>query len=98
MFNIIDFETGLKIDFILRKPSEYAKIAFSRRQIYTSFGFSVWVVTIEDLILAKLIWIQQIENERQENDNRTLLHNPTIDTFYLKQWATAMNIQTFDLI
>lgn len=98
MFNIIDFETGLKVDFILRKPNEYAKVAFSRRQIRSSFGFPVSVVSIEDLILAKLLWIQQIVSDRQKNDIRTLLLNPSIDKEYVEQWASNMNIKTFDLI
>ena len=98
MFNIIDFETGMKVDFILRKPSEYAQVAFARRQVSHTFGFAVWVVSLEDLILAKLMWIQSIFSDRQVNDIRTLLLNPNVDLAYLKEWSKITNIKTFELI
>lgn len=53
IFNVIDFETGIKIDFFIKKSSEYDEMAFSRRQYLIDFGQGIWVTSIEDLILAK---------------------------------------------
>lgn len=97
MFNLIDFNTGYKIDFILRKNTEYAKVAFSRRWLSNDFGTSVWVISLEDLLLAKLIWIQQIYSDRQANDIQQLLHATTINKDYLRYWIKELNINTYTI-
>lgn len=33
MFNVIDFETGFKIDFIIRKDTEYRQVEFTRKKM-----------------------------------------------------------------
>lgn len=98
MFNLIDFETGFKIDFILRQDSDYGRTAFSRR-IYdaTALAIPIWVITLEDLILAKLIWIQDIYSDRQIVDIQQLLRNSATDYAYLHQWISILHLNTFDL-
>ena len=54
MFNVIDNSTGLKIDFVLRKPTEYRQIEFDRQIREVVFGFMAWVVTAEDLLISKI--------------------------------------------
>lgn len=98
MFNLIDLQTNYKIGFILRKPSEYAAVAFSRRRKITQNGKDFWVIAIEDLIIAKLLWIQELFSERQANDIHHLLRNPEIDKSYLLDWCEKMHLKTFDLL
>ncbi len=62
------------------------------------FGEEVWVIAIEDLILAKLIWIQEIFSDRQTNDIRNLLKNPEIDRQYLDNWVFELKLNVFDLL
>ena len=97
MFNLIDFKTGYKIDFILRQNGQYANIAFGRRQQNDSFGFPVSVITIEDLILAKLRWIQTLFSERQLSDVQMLLQENGIDIGYVRHWIKELNINTYQL-
>lgn len=97
MFNLIDFNTGYKIDFILRKNTEYAKVAFSRRWKSNDFGFPIWVISLEDLLLAKLLWIQELYSDRQANDIQQLLNGETIDKNYLYFWIKELNINTYKL-
>jgi hypothetical protein len=97
MFNLIDFNTGYKIDFILRKNSEYAKTAFTRRWLSEDFGAPVWVISLEDLLLAKLLWIQQIYSDRQANDIQQLITADTIDREYLQFWINELNINTYTI-
>lgn len=97
LFNVIDFSTGIKIDFFIRKENEYDKIAFNRRQKLTDLGQGIWVTSAEDLILAKLKWIQQLVSDRQLNDIRNLLENPQLDKVYIHYWITNMQLNTFDL-
>jgi hypothetical protein len=98
MFNVIDHLSGFKIDFILMKDTEYSKLAMSRRQSFDDIFGKVWVIAIEDLIIAKLNWIQTLFSERQAIDIESLLQNPTIDHDYLQYWVKKLNINTFNLL
>jgi len=97
MFNIIDHSTGFKIDFIIRKESEYFILAFQRRQRIREFDTDLWVINLNDLILAKLIWIQQLQSEKQKFDIENLLLNPEKDMEYILKWCNKLKLQTFNL-
>jgi hypothetical protein len=98
MFNVIDHRTGYKIDFMLKKFSEYREQEFERRQFTTTFGFPMWVVSLEDLILSKIIWIQEYQSERQIEDVKNLLRNDKADMAYIQVWCRKLSLNTFNLI
>ena len=97
MFNVIDHESGYKIDFIIRKNSDYRRLEFERRIRTNVYGFDVWLVSIEDLIISKLIWIQELQSERQINDIHSLLENDTVDHAYIHHWCHELDLQTFNI-
>jgi hypothetical protein len=97
MFNLIDFKTGYKIDFILRKNDEYSETAFSRRWLSNDFGHPIYVISLEDLILAKLLWIQQLYSDRQATDIKQLLQSDEVDRKYLKLWIEKLNIKIYEI-
>ncbi len=98
IFNIIDHETGFKIDFILRKDTEYYRLAFNRREKIKELDMELWVIRLEDLILAKLIWIQQSQSEKQIQDIENLMLNPDKDMNYIKKWCNELNLRTFNTL
>jgi hypothetical protein len=98
MFNIIDHQTGFKIDFIIRKETEYFNLAFQRRLRIHELDTDLWVIRLEDLIIAKLIWIQEYQSEKQIVDIENLLLNPDKDLTYIRRWCTILQLQTFNLI
>ncbi len=98
MFNVIDHATGFKIDFIVRKETEYDNLAFQRKQRVKEFETELWVIDLNDLIIAKIIWIQQYQSERQIFDIENLLLNPEKDLSYINKWCNALNLQTFNLL
>jgi hypothetical protein len=98
MFNVIDHRTGYKVDFMLKKFSEYREKEFERRQFTTMFGFPMWVVSLEDLILSKIIWIQEYQSERQIEDIKNLLRNDKADMAYIQVWCQKLTLNTFNLI
>jgi hypothetical protein len=55
-FNVIDLETGWKVDLIIRKSRVFSVEEFSRREKAEMLGVSVFVATAEDTILSKLEW------------------------------------------
>ncbi len=97
MFNAIDTRSGLKIDFVIRKNSLFRRTEFERRSRQKLFGHEAWVVSLEDLILSKLIWIQEIQSDRQKEDIRSLLEN-NVDGAYLSKWVKELNLITFGLL
>ncbi len=97
MFNIISNETGFKIDFIILKRDEYSLVAFNRRQLLNLGNVALYVISIEDLIIAKLKWIQQLYSERQFTDIQNLMLNETIDQHYLLSWRDKLKLNTFNL-
>ena len=97
MFNIIDKKSGYKIDFIVRKESEYRILEFKRKVRTNIFGIDAWIVTLEDLIISKIEWIQQLQSEKQIEDIKTLLLNPLLDKDYLVKWCDQLHLNTFDL-
>ena len=97
MFNAIDHRSGYKIDFIVRKSSPYRKLEFERRSRSKILGFDVWLVSAEDLIISKLIWIQDIQSDKQREDIQSLLENPEININYIKIWIKELNLKTLDI-
>ncbi len=98
MFNVIDQTTGVKIDFIVMKSDTYSQLAMKRRKSFMEVGGVVWVIAIEDLVIAKLQWIQVLFSERQAQDIESLLRNPNLDHAYLREWVNRLKLTTFDLI
>ena len=75
IFNIIDHRSGYKIDFVVKKNTAYRKAEFNRKREVETFGFKTWLVSAEDLILSKLIWIQELQSEKQMEDGFEWLSN-----------------------
>ena len=97
IFNIIDHSTGFKLDFILRKDTEYFINAFSRRKRIFEFDTELWVICLEDLIIAKTIWIQEYQSEKQIQDIENLLMNPEKDIDYILYWCNELKLKTYNL-
>jgi hypothetical protein len=96
MFNIIDTESALKADLILRKHRPFSQEEFRRRIPTQILGTQVDIVTPEDSILSKLEWSLESGSERQFQDaaNVATLNAKTLDLSYLKQWARELRIET----
>jgi hypothetical protein len=98
MFNIIDFQSSYKLDLIVLKPDNYRQTEFQRRVRSEVLGFGVYLVCPEDLILSKLIWIQELMSDRQMDDLKHLLALKDLDWDYLIGWAQTLQLKTFGLI
>jgi hypothetical protein len=95
MFNIIHSQALVKIDFIIRKNHPFRIEEFRRRVRRRLDGFDGFVATIEDLILAKLVWAQELKSEIQVRDVRTLIaiNREKIDVGYLTRWAGEIGVE-----
>lgn len=57
-----------------------------------------WVISGEDLILSKLIGIQQSESGRQIEDIKAVMGNADLDWTYIREWAQRLKLRTFELL
>ena len=93
MFNIIHNEWVIKADFIIRKNEEYRKEEFYRRQKMVIEDASIFVVSVEDLILSKLVWGKQSQSDLQLGDVRQMISTVSgLDWRYMKKWAIVLGI------
>src|SRR5438309_9973496 len=53
--------TGFKADFVVLKSEPFRQNEFTRRIPMEFFGRTIYVVSPEDLIISKLIWIQELQ-------------------------------------
>jgi len=98
MFNVIDFKSGFKVDFIIKKESDFRLNEFSRRRREPIADFEVWMVSPEDLIISKIDWIQELKSDKQIADIENLLAIPGLDMSYIRFWCRRLNLKTFELI
>ena len=98
MFNIIDFNSGFKADFVILKEEKYRQVEFSRRTTAQFFDSKIFIVTAEDLLLSKLIWIQELQSNLQMDDIKTLAKKQDLDWNYIDNWIDVLQLKTFDLI
>lgn len=98
MFNIIDFESGYKVDFIIRKSEVYEQVKFQRRLKTTYADITFWVISAEDLVVSKLQWIQILESDKQKRDIANLLENEQLDKDYINRWCSILNLKTYKLL
>lgn len=94
LFNVVDFTTGWKIDFIIRKSRAYSMQEFARRQEAELLGTKLYVASPEDVILSKLEWAKLSKSERQIRDVAGILRTKgdTLDQGYLTVWVQALNV------
>jgi hypothetical protein len=100
-FNLIHFESGLKIDLFVasRHPLGSDQLAHRRLEATALFGgepIEVSVISAEDILLAKLLWYQEggEVSERQWNDllNLVLVQGERLDRQYLGVQANRLGM------
>ncbi len=97
IFNIIDHQSGFKADFIILKNEPFRQAEFERRIQTDFYGTPVYVVTAEDLLLAKLIWIQEVQSNLQKDDIINLAALDNLDWRYIHSWINILKLNTFNL-
>jgi hypothetical protein len=93
IFNLVHEATVVKVDFIIRKSTEYRRVEFDRRREFLASGQRVWVVAPEDLVLSKLVWAKDSHSEFQLRDVRSMIELlPQMDRDHLSRWARELGV------
>lgn len=86
---------GDKIDFIVRRDRPFSIEEFGRRRRVDLLGRPGFIVSVEDLIIAKLEWAAETESERQLRDVRSMLDvgRDAIDSAYVAGWVARLGLE-----
>lgn len=96
MFNILDTDSGDKVDFWLLKPGDFEKSAFDRRYRETTLGIQLALPQPEDTILRKLLWSRESGgSEKQIADCIGVyeVNYSNLDFDYLRDWARTLGLE-----
>jgi hypothetical protein len=95
MFNVVDLETGWKVDIILRKGRDFSREEFARRRRAVVDGEEIWIATPEDVLLAKLEWASRTGSERQLRDAAGIIavQGERLDRAWVERWARVLGVE-----
>lgn len=98
-FNLIHLTTMFKVDIFIPKTRPFDQQQLNRRiseRIAVGSDESIWVLSAEDIVLAKLDWFRLGGgvSERQWRDILGVLktQQSDLDIVYLKQWAARLGV------
>jgi len=83
-----------KVDFVIRKDRPFSVEEFARREPADLLGTPGFIVTREDLVLAKLEWAAASDSDRQRRDVIGILRAAdALDAAYIERWAVELGVQ-----
>ena len=98
MFNLLDGDTGDKVDFWLLTDEAFDQQRFSRKIVEEFNGLRIKVSRPEDTILMKLKWAELAGgSEKQFGDALGVyeLQHPKLDQAYLDDWAARLGLNAW---
>lgn len=93
-FNVIEADSGWKVDLLIRRDRPFSREELDRRIPVRLLETDTHIATAEDTIIAKLEWAKQGESERQLRDVAAILavNRDTLDHVYLDRWITSLGL------
>jgi hypothetical protein len=94
MFNLLDMESGWKIDLIFRKARVFDEGEFRRRKEITLHGVVLFAATPEDVVISKLEWAKMAQSQRQIEDVAGVLRirSNSLDQSYIERWIRELEL------
>lgn len=94
-FNFIDGNTGMKVDFWVMGEDAFSRSKMQRRVPKEFAGETIYMVSPEDLILAKFQWYQiSPASTRHLEDVESIfkVSGSQLDRKYLEEWAEKLGV------
>ena len=95
-FNLLEPQSGLKVDFWILTDDRFDKSRFARKQAVEFHGMKLKVSAPEDTVLMKLKWAKMMGgSEKQFSDALNIyeLQFDRLDLEYLSHWARELDIE-----
>jgi hypothetical protein len=95
LFNVLDNQSGWKIDLILLKSRPFDREEFRRRMPAKLLDIQLFVASAEDVIISKLEWSKLGGSLRQIEDVAKVMTTQwkTLDQGYLSKWIGELELQ-----
>ena len=94
MFNIIHFDSGIKVDFWLLKDDEFDKKRFERRQKHVYSDRDIFFTSPEDVILKKLLWFKESAIQKHFDDAFGVSEiQKDLEVEYITAWADKLSVR-----
>lgn len=97
MFNLIDVNTGDKVDFWILTDNPFDQSRFSRKISEEFMGLKMQVSSPEDTILAKLRWTKLSGGSEKHFTDALRVYEVQygkLDIDYLEHWANKLDIES----
>lgn len=96
-FDVFHFDSGIKIDFWIRKNDEFERNKFKRSKVIKVGNRNISAVSAEDLILTKLAWCREVRSDRHLRDCTGIIkiQQAELDWEYLNLWAKKLGVTEF---
>lgn len=94
-FNIIHIPSGLKVDVILKKDTEFGRLDILHGQRLKSEGlYDAWFGSSENVILMKLKYFREGRSEKHLRDIASVLlvQGDSINRQYITEWAGKLGV------
>ena len=95
VFNLIDPDTGLKVDFWMLTNDPFDRSRWQRRQQESVLGRQIWVSSPEDTILAKLRWARLAGGSEKHVTDAVRVYevqHAKLDRQYLDRWVATLEV------
>ncbi|MBU4392210.1 MAG: hypothetical protein KJ920_07130 [Actinobacteria bacterium] len=95
-FNLVEVNTGFKVDFWLLTDDPFDQSRFSRKSTEELEELRVYVSTPEDTILMKLKWARMMGGSKKQFTDALRvyeLQHGVLDTDYLERWAGELGVK-----
>lgn len=87
--------SGIKIDIVLDKKTDFYISEFSRRKkLEIVPGLEIYLASPGDLILKKLDFYRKEESEKHLNEMRDIVVNVKLDHTYIEHWVDRLSLRT----
>jgi hypothetical protein len=94
LFNVVDYATLWKVDFIIRQQTPFDASRFARRSVVEIAGVHLYTASAEDILITKLWWARLGESERQINDAAGIIQVQAekLDLDYVERWVAVLEL------
>lgn len=93
-FNLIHQHSGIKVDIVLDKETDFYISEFLRRtKVEIAPGIEVYIATPEDLIIKKLDFFREGQSEKHLLDIRDVLMAVKVDDSYIEEWVQRLSLE-----
>ncbi len=92
-FNLIHQKSGIKVDIIMNKETEFYLSEFKRKvKVEIATGIEVFIASPEDIILNKLVFYREGESEKHLLDIREMVMTTKVDRDYIGEWVKRLGL------